>query len=321
MRSIHGILTVTLAVCLAMAGAAEAAKRYEIKSGYIKYKTSQGSEELYWDNYGEQEARYTDSTVTVFGMTQSSATVNILDGKWAYNFDRGSKTATKMDYEQMMSAMTGDSKQQPRDFSEKMIKAFDGEKIGTESILGKKATTYKLNKFGDYRVSVYKGVPLKASMNMMGFTFDTEAVEFKENARVDQAKLRLPQGIQIVEADPDEIPSAEEMQQARDMMDQYRNSPEMQDAMRQMKAMQDDPEMQKAMKQMHEYQNSEEYKDVMQKSQQTRQAQGGSQGDGENLAEDVGDIIKEETNTAVKDSIRGATRDVIGGGLRSIFNN
>lgn len=323
MRQITTIMTAILAAGLLVAGSAEAAKRYDIRSGYIKYETSQGTEELYWDNYGDQEARYTDSTVTVFGMTQSNQSVNIIDGRWAYNFDKGSNKASKIDHELMMKQMSGSKAQQPREFTEQMLDAFGGEKLGTEKILGRKATIYKLNNIGDYKVWVYKGLALKAEMQMMGFSYEMQAIEFKENANIDQAKLRLPSGMEIAEVDPSDMPSAEEIQQARDTMKNLQNDPEMADAMRQFKEMQNDPEAMKAMRQMQDFTGSPEYKDAMKAAAGSQQVQNaaGNEMPGEDLVEEVGGIIKDETGSAVKSTIRDTTRDVIGGGLRSIFGN
>lgn len=323
MHQYKRILLLGTAVVFALCGPAHAVKRYEVKSGYIKYKNTHGTEELYWKNYGEQEARYQDTTISVFGMTKSTRTVNIVDGQWAYSYEQGSDTATKIDQEQMMKKMMGDKGQQPRDFSEQMLESFGAQKVGTDTVLGKKTTVYNLTDFGDYKVWVYKGLALKAEMEMMGFDFSMEAVELKENASFDQAKLSLPAGIQIVDADVSDMPSAEEMQQARDAMKQLRNDPEMQEAMRQMKELQNSPELQDAMKSMQDYKNSPEYQEALKQAGQAQNAQvsPSDADDPENLVEDVGDIIKDETSSAVKSTIRESTRDVIGGGLKSLFKN
>ena len=323
MQNTFKMVLTALAAVVLLCGQAQAAKRYEVKSGYIKYETSHGTDELYWDNYGENEARYTDATITMFGMTQQNRSVNIIDGKWSYNYDDKSKVASKADYEKLMQQMTGNKNQPITDFSEAMIEAYDGEKIGTEKILGKKCTIYNLKSFGDYRGWVYKGLALKAELNMMGFNFNMKAVEFKENAKIDQAKLRLPEGMEIVEAEMPDMPSAEEMQQAREAMQQMQNDPEMQEAMQQLQELQNNPELLKAMQEMKDYQNSPEYKKALQQAAeaqavQTRQENAAGS---ENLAEDVGSIIKDETSSAVKSTIRDTTRDVIGGGLKSIFSN
>lgn len=323
MHQLKRILLLGTAVVFALCGPAHAVKRYEVKSGYIKYENTHGTEELYWKNFGEQEARYQDATVSVFGMTKTTRTVNIIDGKWGYSYELGSNTATKIDHEEMMKQVMGAKGQQPRDFSEQMLEAFGAQKVGTDTVLGKKTTVYNLTDFGDYKVWVYKGLALKAEMQMMGFDFSMKAVEFKENASIDQAKLSLPAGIQIVDADVSDMPSAEEMQQARDAMKQLRNDPEMQEAMRQMKELQNSPELQDAMKDMQDYKNSPEYQEAIKRAGQAQnvQANPGKAANPENLAEDVGEIIKDETSSAVKSTIRESTRDVIGGGLKSLFNN
>lgn len=322
------ILIGLLPLMVLSAGTAQAsAKRYDIKSGYVKYQSNNGTEELYWDGYGEKEARYTDHSVTVFGMTQASRNVDYIDGEWTYHYDPATNIATRYNQEDLMKRMTGNKTQQPKEFSEEMIKAFGGVKIGSESVLNKNAEIYHLKNLGDFKVWVYKGVPMKSEASMMGMSFTSQAVDFKENARVDMAKLTLPAGAQIVEGDLEDMPTPEEMQAARGQMLEMQNDPEVQEAMKQMQDLQNDPEFMDAMKQMQGLQNNPQYNDALQKTQDAQKYKKSvtSSAASENISDRAGNIIKEETDAAVEDAIRDTTRDglkkALGGGLKSIFNN
>ena len=247
MKRIKIILTLALTAFLFNLTQAEAAqKRYEIKSGHIQYKISgqsNGTEDLYWSNFGEKEARYAKTTINIFGMNQSTNTISYMDGDWSYSYDPKSNVASKMNYKEFMGDMADKN---PQDFRDEMLATYGGEKIGTEKILGKKCDVYKLTKMNDYKVWIYKGLPLKSEANMMGFSFQTEAVEFKENAKIDEAKLTVPKEAIIRDVDLTAMKNAQGKQMDFEALNEMKNSPEFQEAMEKMQAMQNDPKMQKA---------------------------------------------------------------------------
>lgn len=347
MKSWIKILPAVLVVMGLMASTADAMKRYESRSGYIRYEGTNGSEELYWDNYGEREARYRNTSVTVFGMTQTDNSVDIIDGDWLYTYKQGESQANKTNYTEVMKQMTGSQQSQPREFSEAMIKQWGGKKIGTERILGKKCEIYQFSMMGDYKVWLYKKtIPLKMEVNAMMVNIVSEAKEFKENARIDSSKFRLPSGMQIVEQNVD-VPSAEEMQAYRNQMNDMQNNPEFQEAMQQMQQLQNNPEFQNAVQQMKEMQNNPEFQNAMEQmrniqnnsnyqgavnqaqeamQQNTNYPNYGNSGSasgnaaGGTLVGDTVDIIKDETSTAVKDGVRQKTKDLLGGGLKKFLN-
>jgi len=326
------ILCVTLVVVFSVVLRAEAAQnRYKLKSGYIKYQLdgqNKGTEELYWDNFGQNEARYTNISMTVFGMAQTTNSIYIIDGDWAYSVDGQTNTATKINYTAMMTKMKGgDNTQKPMDFSEEMIQAFGGVKAGTEKILGKTATIYNLANMGDYRVWLWKGVPLKSEANFMGFAVNMVAVEFKENVRVAQAKLTLPPGVTVVDKqDVADMPDAEQMQQAMETLNQMQNSPEYQEAMQLMQEMQNNPEMQDALQEIQAMSNSPEMQEAM---QELKAAQAGNKGSAlssdtsGNVAEAAGNIVQEEAAGVAEEALREETRKgmkkAVGGLLKSLF--
>ncbi len=347
MKSWIKILPVAIAVLVVSVGQADAMKRYETRSGYIKYEGTNGSEELYWDNYGEKEARYRNTTVTVFGMTQTDNSVDIIDGDWLYTYKPGDAQAKKINYTEMMQQMTNSKASQPREFSEAMIKQWGGEKVGEERILGKKTEIYQFSMMGDYKVWLYKKtIPLKMQANAMMINIESEAKEFKENARIDSAKFQLPSNVQIVEENID-MPNPEQMQAYREQMNNMQNDPEFQAAMQQMKELQNNPEFQNALQQMKDMQNNPEFQNAMEQMQNAQnnsnyqnamgQAQeamqqntnygnygnsGSASGNaaGGTLVGDTVDIIKDETTTAVKDGVRQKTKDLLGGGLKKFLN-
>lgn len=337
MGSFRKVLVLVVFAGLILGGQADAMKRYDSRSGYIKYEGSTGTEELYWDNYGEREARYRNTSVTVFGMTQTDNSIDIIDGDWVYSVQPDKGIATKVNYADMMKQMTGSNAQQPREFSEAMIKQWGGEKIGTEKILGKNTEIYKFNMMGDYRVWLYKKtIPLKMEMKSAMFSMSNVATEFKENARVDAAKFKLPTNVKIVEQDVGKMPTAEEMQDYRKAMETMQNDPEFQESMQQMQEFSNSPEFQDAMKQLQGMKDNPEFQDAMKQMQQMqvegkgnfadslREAvseanrQGGNynaneiSNAGNSVVSDSIDIIRDETSTAVTDGVRQKTQELFG---------
>ncbi|MCA9398525.1 MAG: hypothetical protein KC618_02165, partial [Candidatus Omnitrophica bacterium] len=313
------VFVLAIVVLSAVQFRAEATKRYDVKSGYIKYDITgqtEGKEELYWTNYGEEEGRYTETSVNVFGIEQSNRTVNIINGQWANAVNPNNNTATKVNHEELMEKMAGKT---PTDFSNAMIEAFGGEKTGVEKILGKKCDIYTLKNFGDMKVWVYKGLALKSEANIMGFEYRTQAVEFKENTNIEQTKVTLPSNVTVVqEMDAGDMPDAEEMGQVMQQLKEMKNSPEYQEAMDQFQELQNNPEFQETVQQFKQLKESPEYFEAM---QETRVDEGYQQlqNDDMSLGEKTGAIFKEETSAAVEETVREETRKNLKKALGNAF--
>ena len=114
----------------------------------------------------------------------------------------------------------------PVGYSEAMIKAYGGKKVGTDKVLGKTCTVYTMANLNNYKVWIWKGLLLKAESNFMGFNYLMEAVDIQENTRFDQAKLTLPDGAKIEKMDVSDMPDAAQMQEAMEAMKQMQNNPE-----------------------------------------------------------------------------------------------
>ena len=201
--------------------------RYILKSGIIEYKVSgqqEGSETLYFTDHGQKEARYTNTQMSIFGSKQEFNSVNIIDGEWSYNLNLKTNEATKINYKEFMDSMSKQyGSQQNQYFSEEMLAAMGGKKIKTEKILGKTCDVYEMSDFGS-KTWVYKGMPLKYEMNMMGMVFKSEAVKIQENPSIDSKKFELPKDVKIVEmkVKPQDMPSQEQMQEMQAVMKQFK---------------------------------------------------------------------------------------------------
>ncbi len=178
-------------------------KRYYVESGIIKYKISgntKGTEEIYFDKWGEREARIIKAVTetSFFGIKnkQEENTLNILDGDISYGIDLKNKTGVKMLNAGVTTMSEMGNGKSPRTMGKEMLKQMGGKKIGEEEILGKNCEIWKA--LGT-KIWFWKGVPLKISSKMLGIERVTEAVEIKTNVKIDESKFKVPEGIKITD--------------------------------------------------------------------------------------------------------------------------
>lgn len=182
-------------------------KKYQVKSGIIEYKiegTINGTETVYFDDYGIKEARLTKTVVKIFGISNETETLTITDKEWNYNIDLKEKTGTKMKNEQMKQMLDGLTQKEYEEFGKKMMTEMGGKLVGNESILGYNCEVWDVSKISS-KTWNYKYVPLKTEVNMMGATTYL-ATSFKENVSIPADKFQVPKGIKVTEQ---EMPEGE----------------------------------------------------------------------------------------------------------------
>ena len=178
-------------------------KRYYIESAIVKYKISgntKGTEEIYFDKWGEREAHYINviTKTTFFGVknTTKENTLNILDGDISYSIDLDKKTGVKTLNAGVTTISVLGNGKSPRTMGKEMLEQVGGKKIGEEEILGKKCEVWKA--LGT-KLWFWKGIPLKVSSKLLGIERTSEAVELKTNVKIDESKFKVPPGIKITD--------------------------------------------------------------------------------------------------------------------------
>lgn len=182
-------------------------KRYEVKSGIVKYTSAisgkvlggkvkgSGTENLYFKNWGALELKEEQSnqttTMKFFGKekieTNSSHVINKLDNGESYLVDFDKKTIT-IGRDPMMDIM----KQSNTNVSDKganMLESMGGEKVGVGSVLGYNCEIW--NVLGG-KQWIYKGVMLKMEMTVLGIKTVTEATSAKFDVSVADSNFKLP---------------------------------------------------------------------------------------------------------------------------------
>lgn len=184
-------------------------KRYEVKSGMIKYNTTnsgkmmgsvvkgKGTESLYFKNWGAVELKESQSTQTttmnMFGQrkedTTSSHTMNKLENGESYSVDFDQKLiyANKDIAMNMIAAFHPEG--DVGEVGKGMLEGMGGEKIGHENMLGYDCEIWSV---AGGKQWLYKGIMLKMEMTLMGITTTTVAQSAEFNISVADKHFLLP---------------------------------------------------------------------------------------------------------------------------------
>lgn len=173
-------------------------KRYNVKSGIVVYQLSgmqKGTETLYWDDYGKREARYTESTISIFGMKKTTKQLTILDGEWSYTVNYDEKTVTKTSVEHLKQIAKGNNLLiAGEDFLEK-----NGEKTGEETILDKKCDIWDLSDYST-KLWIWNSIPLKSETDMI-VKIALTAISLKINVKVPEDKFAYPKDFELIKSE------------------------------------------------------------------------------------------------------------------------
>jgi len=183
-------------------------KRYEVKSAIVKYKTvisgkvlgstisGSGTESLFFKDWGNVELKETQQTQTThskfFGKekteTTETHTMNKLDNGKSYFVDFENKTITlsrDMAMEMTKTFADGDVNKTGKE----MLESMGGKVVGQESILGYNCDIWDVMGAKQW---IYKGLPLKVEVNMMGINTTTTATSAKFDVNVADTYFDLP---------------------------------------------------------------------------------------------------------------------------------
>lgn len=171
-------------------------KRYEFKSGKVVYQSSgsmTGTETMYFDNYGMLEVKNTKATLEMMGIKQVTDTKVIMDGKWIYTIDKNSGETNKMENPLYSMFPKGTDLEK---IGEEMMISVGGKKIGTETLLGKECDIWEIKKLMS-KVWVWKSIPIKSEVNMMGMNITQIATSVEVDINVSANEFKIPEGVEV----------------------------------------------------------------------------------------------------------------------------
>ena len=207
MKKISILLSLAVALVSCNGNSQEALKRYEVKSGIVKYTTTisgkvmgskiagSGTESLYFKNWGalelkEEESKQT-TTMKFFGKekieTTSTHVMKKLDNGESYLADFKTKTITAnrdlgMDMMEQSNTDAGEA-------GMSMLESMGGKKVGDESVLGHNCEIWDVMGAKQW---IFKGVTLKMEVTVLGIKTITQATSAKFDVSVADVNFKLP---------------------------------------------------------------------------------------------------------------------------------
>jgi len=194
MKKITAVLFVLLMVATILN--AQDYKRYQYKSGEIHYKVSgmmNGTEDVYFTDYGMKEAKIDKTTMEMMGIKQNQNQKTILDGNTTYAIDYDKRTVTKMETPMLSMFPKGTDLTKG---GEEMMTNMGGKKVGTGTILGKNCDIWEIQNLGS-KIWIWNSIPMKTETNLMGMKISQEATDVKVDVSVSDEHFDIPKDFKV----------------------------------------------------------------------------------------------------------------------------
>jgi len=207
MKKLSILLSLIVALVSCNGNSQNKLKRYDVKSGIVKYTTTisgkvlggtitgSGTESLYFKDWGaiELKEKVSKQTTTMkfFGRkkieTTSTHVINKLDNGESYQADFDKKIIylsrdVAMDMMKQSNTDAGEA-------GKSMLESMGGKKVGNETYQGYNCEVWEILNGKQW---LYKGVMLKIDMKVLGIRTVTEATSAKFNVSVGDSNFKLP---------------------------------------------------------------------------------------------------------------------------------
>lgn len=189
-------LAALLTLCAGVALADPPKGPFGIKSGIVEMTTDMLGEQkqtLYFDDYGRKQALHMTTTVTMFGMTETSHNVTITaDGK-TIEIDVEKKTAKRYSAPPPASSLPDVAK-----LTEQMKKDYKLEALPDKEILGRKCQGFGMVVMGmPIKGWTWKGLPMLSMTRVGNGMVTTKVVSLQEDVPVPAEKFAVPPDVQV----------------------------------------------------------------------------------------------------------------------------
>lgn len=174
-------------------------KRYAIESAVVEYSLEgmqTGSEVLYFKDWGQTEARYSDAQISMFGFSEKNRIMALVKDGWIYTVDLATNQGTKMESPAFSEIAESFGEDDVIGLGEKVMTSMGGKRVGTEKFLGR---TCEIWEFSDMSTKtwIWQGISLKVVVNMNGMEMITRAVKIDVDSKIPSEKFELPEGVVI----------------------------------------------------------------------------------------------------------------------------
>ncbi|MCX6351636.1 MAG: hypothetical protein NTX03_07230 [Bacteroidetes bacterium] len=169
--------------------------RYSIERGVVEYEykgVMNGTETMYFEDYGWKEAKYTNTTMQMGKQAITTSKMSLTEDDMIYNYDFGTKQGTKMK-NPIFNALTPEQMKNAETVSNEMMKKLGGVKTGKETIAGKECDVWDVKKLGG-KICTWQHIAMKTELNMGGMQVSILVKSIKEETP-SADKMKLPNGV------------------------------------------------------------------------------------------------------------------------------
>lgn len=178
----------------------ESVKRYFVKSGLIEYRLDgmrQGTETLYWDDWGVKEARYTKVTVNLIGVSQEVEEWLISTPDAIYTINQAANTAVKT-INPGVGFFKGLSEDEMSQMGKQLLAATGAKRIGTDFVAEQTCELWDVP-FSGGEQCIWKGIALAETGSLGGLQSARIATTVVAGIEVDEKHFALPKSVTIID--------------------------------------------------------------------------------------------------------------------------
>ena len=175
------------------------------KSGIINYEISglsiEGTEVVYYDDWGSREAKYITTTMELGEVSVTRNTLVLLEenGRWINNVDLNARTGIRMKNPRYKESLGQSRREREKNEEKKNIDA-GGRKVEIERVIGKPCVVWEEQNTG-IKTCTWNGIVLK-KISDLGFSRTTTvATEIEERVSVPEEKFTIPPDIEMKTVD------------------------------------------------------------------------------------------------------------------------
>lgn len=173
-------------------------RKYPFKSGKVEYKlegNTSGTSTLIWDDYGYLELAVENSESKMFGQTSVINDNTLMIGSEVYEWTNNDENLYQTSNPLAQKWEDGNyNDDDVEEFSIQMLEALGFEKIGSETVLGKKCDVYK----GLGKVWAWKGISMKTEVKVLGTTSVITATKIDTNIKISTSKFDIPKNKNLI---------------------------------------------------------------------------------------------------------------------------
>ena len=178
-------------------------KIFGIESGIIKYAISgsqEGTRKLYFDDWGRNQAEYSNTTINIGEYSKKTNLLKITKGDDQYIIDLDKRTGTKRENPLIEKLFDLQGQVSHGDFGEQLVLINGGYKTGKEKIDGRNCTIYEF-KNRHSKNWMWNWIMLKSEIHYGNMNITILADNIKENASVPDSVFKFPPNVLITEVD------------------------------------------------------------------------------------------------------------------------